>query len=585
MATIKAQKTAKQSSFASEKAYLQQLRAACSRSLLWAKLCGSVQAIALITQLSAMAWLVATFLALVLAQNAHPAGLAEWVASAPGTLSIPAVFTIAAVAVVVRVLSQFGYQHFALKCSEQAQQQARRKVLQQWHLQLQQGHWQEGKNAQHANDIVEPVNQLGGYFSRYLPQQWLALWQPALILALVFSLNWIAGLFLLISAPLIPLFMALIGMGAERIHQRHAVLVQRLAGLFIDRVRNLTLLSLFDKLPQAQSQVQRASDEYRQLNMRTLRIAFLSSAVLEFFAAVAIAAIAIYIGFSLLGYYELATSAQLNLFSGLLILLLAPEFFQPLRMLSQFYHDRAAALGAASILAPSIITENATEEPQPFMWPLQVPSFVFHYQQRQQAIHIPTITLAEGEAVLLQGPSGSGKSTVLQLLAGLLPGIAQTQSATIAYLPQTPWLLQASLLENLTALLPAHTLPPEGPANALHEHCLQVCEQVGLGPLLAQLPAGLDTPIGESGAGISGGEGRRLALARWLLAVRLGWRPTMLLLDEPVAGLDDEARAAVVGALVKLQQQGLSMVIATHTRDFQPLVTRTVHMEGTDAVS
>ncbi len=164
----------------------------------------------------------------------------------------------------------------------------------------------------------------------------------------MFWLDWLAGIFLVLSAPLIPLFMALVGMGAEKLNQQHFETVSRLSGQFLDKVRGLTTLQLFGQTEAASRTLEARSDQYRKITMKTLKVAFLSSAVLEFFASVAIAVLAIYIGFGLLGYIEFGPSDELTLFSGLLILLLAPpEFFQPLRTLSQHYHDRAAALGGA----------------------------------------------------------------------------------------------------------------------------------------------------------------------------------------------------------------------------------------------
>lgn len=566
MATIK-----KQGSFTAEKLYLTSLRAATGRSLLWAKVFGSVHAIALIAQMGIFAWLVHNVLAGARLEMLWP--LIGFAVFAIGT----------------RVATSALQHYFSHNTAEQAQNAARNGLLRFWQQQMGTGNWQHLRDASAANDIVEPIANLAGYYGRYLPQIWLAVWQPLVILIVVFYLNWLAGLFLLISAPLIPIFMALVGMGAERIHQQHAISVQRLASLFIDRVRNLTLLFLLRKIPSAQQQVASASDEYRQLNMKTLKVAFLSSAVLEFFAAIAIAAIAIYIGFSLLGYYEVGPGSQLTLFSGLFILLLAPEFFQPLRILSQFYHDRAAALGAASILcrqyeptakatasAPSVTNAaqavainttkpDAIKAEQPL---LATSAFTFNYAQRQQNLAIPPLQLQVGETLLIKGPSGAGKSTVLQLIAGLLPGMAGNLSQhPLAYLPQTAWLMHGSIRDNLQLF-----------AIADESALLRVLEQMGLLALIARLPQGLDTVIGENGAGVSGGEAKRLTLARWLIALRAGLQPQLILLDEPSAALDDESAMYIVRTVQYLQEQGMSMVIATHSSHFDSLAQRTVEM-------
>lgn len=246
----------------------------------------------------------------------------------------------------VRALAQWGQEVAGQQASLRIRHAVRRELLA--HLAaLGPVRAGERHSASLASQLVEQVEALDGYFARFLPQLRLAVAIPLLILAVVFWLDWLAALFLLLSAPLIPLFMALVGMGAERLNRDQFAAVSRLAGHFLDRVRGIATLQLFHRTREATADVHLAADHYRRLSMRTLRVAFLSSAVLEFFASVAIAVVAIYVGFGLLGYIDYGPSEALTLFSGLLVLLLAPEFFQPLRTLAQHYHDRAAALGAA----------------------------------------------------------------------------------------------------------------------------------------------------------------------------------------------------------------------------------------------
>ncbi|MDX1559638.1 MAG: ABC transporter transmembrane domain-containing protein, partial [Marinobacter sp.] len=250
-------------------------------------------------------------------------------------------------ALIVRALGQGFQTRFAARCSEQVRRDARRQLHKHWQAS---GPVELGQSSAGtlAREWIDHVEALHGYFARFLPQMTLSMIVPLLILALVFWLDWLAGIFLLLSAPLIPLFMALVGMGAEKLNQQHFETISRLSGQFLDKVRGLTTLQLFGQTAGAAELICKRSDYYRRITMKTLRVAFLSSAVLEFFASVAIAVIAIYIGFGLLGYITYGPSEDLTLFSGLLILLLAPEFFQPLRTLSQHYHDRAAAMGAGT---------------------------------------------------------------------------------------------------------------------------------------------------------------------------------------------------------------------------------------------
>lgn len=429
-----------------------------------------------------------------------------------------------------------------------------------------------------ASQMVEQIEALDGYYARFLPQMTLCVLTPPAILIVAFWLDWLAALFLLLSAPLIPLFMALVGMGAERLNQQHFVLVRRLAGHFIDRVRGITTLQLFGQADNATRQVVAAADRYRQLNMRTLKVAFLSSAVLEFFASVAIAVVAIYIGFGLLGYIDYGPSPQLTLFSGLFVLLLAPEFFQPLRQLAQHYHDRSAAIGAADSLVtfldqdiPDVSTTSgaATRSDQGVV----VQNLSAGYPGRGTVLHALDLTIPPGRFVALAGPSGSGKSTLLQILAGFITP-TQGQVAInghppgrqpVGWMDQRPCLLYGSWADNL------RLTAPEASDEALY-HAI---ERAGLAEVLAQQPEGLHTLLGEQGRGLSGGQARRLALARVFLAP-----VDLVLLDEPTTGLDAISEEAVIAGLKTLAAEGRTLVVATHHPALLAAAEEVYHLSG-----
>jgi len=458
-----------------------------------------------------------------------------------------------------------------------------------------------GHSGAWASRYQEQVEALGGYYARYLPALGLTLAVPLVLLAAAFSQDWIAGLLLLLSAPLIPVFMALIGMGSEQIHEAQQERQNRLAGHFLDRIRGLDLLRRSLALEAARQDVAEAANDYRRLSMRVLRVAFLSSAVMEFFSAVAIGLVAIYVGFALLGFLEFGPAAQITLFSGLFVLLLAPEYFQPLRQFAQSYHDRAGALAAASALAPllqpQVIAASATAQATPFaLSPSKgaadepgspgLPPMAFDYPADHErelkilpedprqpllqfravdvryephappALVIPELSVARGEQVAVVGPSGSGKSTLLALCAGFVQADSgsvgvSTSARPFAWIGQRGHLFHGSLRDNLLLGASEETTDAEL-AEAMTAAGLQLDDPT--------LPRGLDTPIGEDSRGLSGGQAQRAALARALLSGSRLW-----LLDEPTSALDPQTEDDLLARLLGYARaHGITVLLATH---------------------
>lgn len=423
-----------------------------------------------------------------------------------------------------------------------------------------------------ATRVVEQVDALDGYFARFLPQVALAVLVPLLVLAAVSTQDWLAALLLLASAPLIPLFMALVGMGAEQLNRRQFEIVRRLSGHFLDRVRGLSTLRLFGAAPRAVDEVAAAADAYRQRSMRTLRVAFLSSAVLEFFSSVAIAVVAIYVGFGLLGYLDFGPAPRLTLFSGLFVLLLAPEFFQPLRSLAQHFHDRASARAAAADLleilgAPAAAWPDAppgSSRPRA----LRLAGVDAAYPDGTPVLRGIDLDIAVGSRVAVTGPSGCGKTTLLQVVAGFMaPAAGRVElegrpagiPGDVAWMGQRTFLLQATIADNIRLARPG----------ASDEEVRAAAEAAGAGDFLPRLPAGLDTPVGERGYGLSGGQARRVALARVFLS-----DARVLLLDEPTASLDGASEDRVLAALDRLAASGRTLLIATHHARVRALADR-----------
>ena len=421
-----------------------------------------------------------------------------------------------------------------------------------------------------ADALGGQVEALDGYFAGYLPAAVSAAVLPLVFCAALFGFDWVAALVLVLTVPAIPLFMALVGWGAEAASRRHATALARLSGLFADRVRGLLTLRLHGRADAEAARVRVASEALRERTMAVLRIAFLSSAVLEFFAALGVAGVALYFGLSYLGLIDLRAS-PLTLHSGLFCLLMAPEVYLPMRQLAAHYHDRAAARGAVAQIAalydglpsPDAATEATPAAPVPAgerrfdIEGLRIPL------RGTAAVRVDgPATIAPGEWIALTGPSGSGKSTLFEALAGLrdvegrlrLAGTPPRQwpqaplRRELLLIPQRPWLLPGSIADNLRLAAP-HAGEP-----ALWD----ALRDAGLEPLVRALPRGLDTPLGQRGQGLSGGQVQRLALARMFLA-----EPRIVLLDEPTAHLDAASRDHVLAALARFAR-GRTLLLATH---------------------
>ena len=489
-----------------------------------------------------------------------------------GELSL--LFTGAVTAILVRGGAQGLQARFAARCSRKVRSEVRHQLNRCWQATgpVAMGHISAGTL---AREWLDHTDALHGYFARFLPQMVLAVIVPLLVLLVVFSLDWLAGIFLVLAAPLIPLFMALVGMGAEKLNQQHFQTIGRLSGQFLDRVRGLTTLQLFGQTAPAAEVLRKRSDDYRRVTMKTLRIAFLSSAVLEFFSSVAIAVVAIYIGFGLLGYITYGPAEDLTLFSGLLVLLLAPEFFQPLRLLSQHYHDRAAAMGAGEELVQRLqsVEEGASavkglvQSRSPGLVAVQDISLA--YNRERPVLERVSLQINKGDVIALTGPSGGGKSSLLYLIAGFMQpdrghisvfGAAPGEQA-FGWLGQSPFLVHGTWADNLRLTTPDAT-------DIAIETALR---QVGLGNLLNHRQRGIYSGITEDGQGLSGGQARRLSLARVFVA-----NYDLVLLDEPTAGLDSDSEIYILEALHKLALAGKTLIFATHHQALLTLANRTL---------
>lgn len=430
--------------------------------------------------------------------------------------------------------------------------------------------WIHGKPAgTWATLLLEQIEDMQDYYARYLPQMVLATLVPCLILLVLAPVNWVAALILLVTAPLIPLFMALVGIGAAEANRRNFLTLARLSSHFLDRLRGIDTLRLFHRADAETDHIRTASRDFRQRTMDVLRIAFLSSAVLEFFASISIAVVAVYFGFSYLGELDFGHyGTGITLFAGFLTLILAPEFFLPLRDLGTFYHAKAQAIGGADALEAFLTGTEEVPERQGESKPnlsaeLTVVAdqlMVFSPQNTLLAGPLD-FTLKPGQRIVLLGQSGAGKTSLLHVLMGNLPyqGSLKINGTELRDIQQEYWHQQLSWVGQ-NPHLPARTLLEnialDGSKNSAKLQ--QVCEASGVSDFLSLLPNGLESETGEQADKLSVGQAQRIAVARALYK-----SCKMLLLDEPTASLDNHSESHINQALLAASHQHTTILV-TH---------------------
>ncbi|MCX5391917.1 thiol reductant ABC exporter subunit CydD [Streptomyces sp. NBC_00094] len=416
------------------------------------------------------------------------------------------------------------------------------------------------------------VDALDDYFSRYLPQLGLAVVVPMAVLARIVTEDWVSAAIIVVTLPLIPVFMILIGWYTQARMDRQWKLLSRLSGHFLDVVAGLPTLKIFGRAKAQAESIRAITSEYRQATMRTLRIAFLSSFALELLATLSVALVAVTIGMRLV-------HGDLDLYTGLVILILAPEAYLPLRQVGAQYHAAAEGLAAAEEIFEVLeqpVREGGTRA-VPDALRLELDGVTVRYAGRAEpALDAATLTVEQGETVALVGPSGVGKSTLLDVVLGFAVPEAggsvrvggeslaaldpEAWRSRIAWVPQRPYLFAGTVAENVRLARP----------DASDEAVREALRDAGADGFVAGLPAGADTPLGEDGAGLSAGQRQRLALARAFLADR-----PLLLLDEPTAALDGETEAGVVDAVRRLAA-GRTVLLVVHRPALLAIADRVV---------
>ncbi len=431
-----------------------------------------------------------------------------------------------------------------------------------------------------ANTLVEGIEALENYYARYLPTMSLVALVPLSILIFIFPIDWISGVVLLVTAPLIPFFMILIGKGTEKLNHKQWRKLARMSAHFLDMIQGISTLKLFNASKREANTIAMISDEYRKTTMSVLRVAFLSSLALEFLATVSIAIVAVLIGFRL--FY-----GEMDFFYGFFALLLAPEFYLPLRNMGTHYHARLEAIGAAENILKILEksnpqqlenttktannlaeinqaeinqSENKTNNSETIAIELQ--HIHFAYPNRGKALDDFSLSIPTAKRTAIVGYSGAGKSTVANLLLGFIQPQAgkilinqqnlnqiglEKWREKIAWVPQRPHFFHGSIHDNITL----------GNTIASEQQIKQAAKLAHIDHLIENLADGYHTLIGDKGAGISGGEAQRIALARAFLK-----DAPVVILDEATANLDTNNEQLIQKSINTLAQNRTLIIIA-----------------------
>ncbi|MGF6354925.1 ATP-binding cassette subfamily C protein CydD [Paenibacillus sp. 4624] len=479
----------------------------------------------------------------------------------------------------LRTLLTYGNGKVGLHMAARAKTNMRAKVLQNL-IQASMFSALQGQTGGKVSVALDAVDEADSYFSQYMPRMMEASIIPIVILVVAFTLHANTGWILLCTAPFIPLFMILVGLQTKNKSEEKYAQLAEFSGTFLDSLQGLVTLKIFGRVNRQQQEIERSSLGYRDSTMSILKIAFTNTFMLEAIVMLSIGIVALELAIQLLVY------KSMTFHTAFLLLLLVPEFYSLLKNTGTAFHSGRTSMGAIRKVEQLIgESEQRSENSQPkkdeensshhqFLprsssTKSDMPSFIelknvrFHYAPGSFALETGHVSIKPGERLAIVGPSGSGKTTLLSLISGLLhptsgevcingrPLVQINEDdwfKQISYITQHPYIFAGTLAENIT--IGSGRDEPRAEIE-------KAAERAGLTSLIAQLDKGLDTPVGEGGRGLSGGEKQRLALARAFLK-----KPALILFDEPTVGLDLRTEQILQRSIAALSQQATIITVA-----------------------
>ncbi|WP_085505683.1 thiol reductant ABC exporter subunit CydD [Thalassobacillus devorans] len=421
----------------------------------------------------------------------------------------------------------------------------------------------KGQSGQKVSVMLDAVDEIDSYFSQYVPQVIQSSIVPLMIIGTAFYFHTPTGVIMLITAPFIPVFMAIIGMKTKDKSEEKMEEMAAFSGKFLDILQGLTTLKLFGEAGRQQEKIRTSSIRFRDATMEVLKLAFVSSLTLEFISMLSIGIIALEVGLRLIVF------ENISFFTAFFVLVLAPEFYTALKDLGSAFHTGRGSMGAADKITKELEEKENTVEwgEQDFSMSeppsISLKDISFRYQENGFSLEDITVELPANQQIAVVGRSGSGKTTLLYLIAGLIPPekgrikvedkhlydyVEAAWFQQLSYISQHPYLFAGTIADNIAIGVEKEVTRTD---------VERAAEQAGISGLLHSLEQGLDTAIGEAGRGLSGGEMQRVALARAFLK-----NPSIILFDEPTTGLDLETERILQHSIEELAKNSTVITVA-----------------------